>query len=87
MSLDEENQAGYAAWVATLPEIVRPVALRFRPWHPHRFKDTQQPCEIHSFSEPADGGEVTLKVVAPQLFGPPHLVFGVDPNNIEELPE
>lgn len=80
--IEDEKQTMYTAWCETRPPSIRDVALRFKPWRMYRFKDTGRPCSIHSFDQHEDG-RVTMKVIAPQPMGLDHLVFGVDPENLE----
>lgn len=80
----EEQLAVWNEWVAARPERVRAVAERFEPWNEYQFKETKRVCALYSFEE---GEKITLKVIAPQLFGMTHLVFGVDPDDLEPRDE
>jgi hypothetical protein len=84
--MNAKNQKLWDDWVASRPPRVREVAERFSPNKKYRIKNTGQPCQLYSFSEPLDGGPITMKVIVQNRFGPNHLVFGLDPNNIEEVP-
>lgn len=82
---DEEQQAGYAAWVAERPPHVRVVAERFQPWGLYRMKSTGHRVIVLSFGESEDQS-VTLTVHISADFN--HLmferqVFGINPDDLE----
>jgi hypothetical protein len=82
-----EQEAGWAAWVASRPPVVRAVAERFFPWKLYRLKSSGHRVTIHSFDEPEGETPVTLKVIVSgefNLVAFERTVFGIAPDDLEE---
>lgn len=82
-----EQEAGYRAWVAERPPLVRAVAERFDPWTLYRLTTTGHRVFMVGFSEPDDDGPVTMVVAVSGLFNAvvmERTVYGIRPEDLVE---
>lgn len=78
-----EMEVEHAAWLASRPESVQKLALRYPPNVLYRLKTTGQRYSCISYAE-----EGTVRVLVQPRFNPmqffPLEVFGIDPADLEE---
>lgn len=86
MTEETPRDAAYLTWVDTLPEIVRPIARKFRPTKVYKM-DSGHYCRVHSFDEHEDDS-VTLTVSVTNDINTglafERAVFGIDPDSLTE---
>jgi hypothetical protein len=83
----DEQIAGYAAWVASRPPEIRPLAEKFLPWVLYRMKSTGHRVTVYAIEEQKDGSAPTLKVDVDgrfNLVAMSRRVFGIYPEDLEE---
>lgn len=86
----ELERATWDAWLSTVPERVRNVAEKLKPWRLYRMKSTGALVVIHCVDEPEDESlPVTLKVDVTRALNENVLfdrrVFRVPPEELEEF--
>lgn len=82
-----KGDAVWKAWLDERPPVVRVLAERFPPTHLFRIKTTDQRVVVVSYSE---NGTMRIQVLAE--YNPKHFrvgiqVFGIAPDDLEDLPE
>lgn len=78
------DEAGFAAWLATRPEVIRRLGAQIKPAHLYRNKKTGQYMTLAAWSE--DG---TVRMDVPYKFNgllnnAGVSVFGMSPDDLEE---
>src|SRR5262245_21743504 len=72
----------HLAWAESRPDVVRDLALRFRPWKLYRMKSTGHRVLLYSINE---NRTATVDVLGKyNIVSMERRVFGVDPDDLEE---
>lgn len=85
--MEDFDEAAWQKWVAERPPVVRAIAERLRPDMLYQLRTTGQRVTLESINE---GGTITVGVYVqfnPGMLPPNLAVFGVDPNDLEEIKE
>lgn len=88
MKMTPEQRKEYDDWLASVPNSVRKVALKFPIWKLYRMKSTGQIVFIFQYDRDEDDA-VTLTVVVTKLYDPKTLqdrqVFGISVDDLEDI--
>jgi len=78
----EGAEARWKEWYQDRPQIIQDLAKRFKPWKTYRMKETGQSCRPLSFNE---NGTVTCHCWHDDMPFSDVEVFGINPDNVEEI--